>query len=290
MDEWQQDNHTKRKEQMNPTSEQGQTSTIPEMCQSQTLQPAGCEDAQNFARITPDTASSVHIESQLPDATVDTSTSILATGTTSWNHLSPPGAFDWATSTFAFEDNGHDLGSTSSDVQLNAIMWDASMNPIAASRSDLANSATALYSSATSSQDDPGIGLNLGAVFPDIFSNNGNGLGSTPMFATQQQVAPLIHQLLPQILEPDTPEDERIQHIIKRAQALGTRLDQPTLSDFLCENPENALSMGIKHYLEPVRKTRRIIEFLATYWVLYLLLRVGFSSHVYEAITHTRGT
>lgn len=283
MDEWQQDNHTKRKQQPSPPCEVAaatQNTALPDCHSPQTQLPCSPDDTRNTSNPTSTgstAAGHAVFDVERSNVCVDGSMSLLVTDTPSWNHLSPPGAFDWGTSSFAFDHNGHDLGSASSDVQLNAIMWDVSMSSVADGRPHLANPTPGPFlSNILDSHHDEQRNLDLATPLSTLLPHDMNEFNPALIFATQQQAAPLIHQLLPQILEPDTPGDERIQSIIKRAQAQGTRLGSPTLADFLCENPDNVLSMGIKHYLEPVRKTRRIIEFLATYWVLYLLLRVSF--------------
>ncbi|KAL2202237.1 hypothetical protein CC79DRAFT_1401903 [Sarocladium strictum] len=70
-----------------------------------------------------------------------------------------------------------------------------------------------------------------------------------------------------------TPADERIRVMVARAQANKTAVGPPSLLEFLADNPANTLSMDLKTYLADVRSTKRTAEYLATYWVLYLLLR-----------------
>lgn len=87
------------------------------------------------------------------------------------------------------------------------------------------------------------------------------------------------HRSLPHVLMPPLPEDTYVHEIIERARsnAVSRRmlLDAPTLADFLVDNPTNVLSADLKKYLEPVRRSRRTAEYLGTYWVSYLLLRVS---------------
>jgi hypothetical protein len=54
-------------------------------------------------------------------------------------------------------------------------------------------------------------------------------------------------------------------------------IKHPSIREFLLDQTENTFSTDIKSYLEPIKRTRNTSEFLATYWVLYLLLRVGFN-------------
>lgn len=70
--------------------------------------------------------------------------------------------------------------------------------------------------------------------------------------------------------------DEGIHTIIERAKENPGSVGPPTLEDFLFDNPRNTLSTDLKNYLAPVRQTRKVSEFLATYWVIYLLFRVRF--------------
>ncbi|KAH7012942.1 hypothetical protein EDB80DRAFT_570557 [Ilyonectria destructans] len=88
-----------------------------------------------------------------------------------------------------------------------------------------------------------------------------------PMVAMQQSRA------LPLILVPPLPRDKQAHVILERARANISTIGPPTLSDFLFDDPKNTLSVDLKTLLAPVRQSRRTSEFLATYWVLYLLLR-----------------
>jgi hypothetical protein len=283
MDEWQHDNNAKRKEQAQPPGPSEQAATRKSHSRNslspRTQQQCSPNDTQNPAKSvhgSPPAVAHVVAEAELPAISMDASMGKLVTEAPSWNHYSPPGAFDWATSSFSFEQNGIDLGSAASDAQLQSIVWDDPMGGVAASRPDLSNPVAAPFLSPVSGIHNEFQHLESAASYPTLMSNDMGDFNSAVLLLSQQQTAPLIHQLLPEILEPDTPRDERIQSIIKRAQAQGTRLGPPTLADFLCENPDNVLSMAIKHYLEPVRVTRRLMEFLATYWVLYLILRVSY--------------
>ncbi|KAH8589604.1 hypothetical protein B0O99DRAFT_745891 [Bisporella sp. PMI_857] len=98
------------------------------------------------------------------------------------------------------------------------------------------------------------------------------------------------HRTLSHVLMPPMPEDMYVHEIIERARSntLSRRmlLDAPTLADFLIDNPTNVLSADLKRYLEPVRRLRRMDEYLGTYWVSYLLLRwqVNQSAESFERI------
>lgn len=79
-----------------------------------------------------------------------------------------------------------------------------------------------------------------------------------------------------------SPADEQIYSIISRASSGSKPPDPPSLMDFLIDNPANSLSVDLKAFLAPVKRAKRTAEYLATYWVLYLLLRVTFHlSHYY---------
>ena len=75
-------------------------------------------------------------------------------------------------------------------------------------------------------------------------------------------------------LSPASKEDETVIDMIERARASIDDIGPPDLMEFLLDNPKNTLSVDLKKFLEPVRKSKGTSEFLATYWVLYLLLRV----------------
>ncbi|KAM5353391.1 hypothetical protein ACJ41O_000041 [Fusarium nematophilum] len=85
--------------------------------------------------------------------------------------------------------------------------------------------------------------------------------------------APEARHNMPMLLFPPLPKDKPLHGIIERASKNPDSIGPPTLVDFLFDNPRNSLSVDLKTYLAPMRRTRRTSEFLATYWVLYLLLR-----------------
>ncbi|KAH6871814.1 hypothetical protein B0T10DRAFT_500211 [Thelonectria olida] len=90
---------------------------------------------------------------------------------------------------------------------------------------------------------------------------------SMPLMAVKQS------QALPLLLVPPLPRDKEVHIILDRARANISTIGPPTLSDFLFDNPKNTLSVDLKSLLAPVRQARRTSEFLAAYWVMYLLLR-----------------
>lgn len=75
-------------------------------------------------------------------------------------------------------------------------------------------------------------------------------------------------------LLPPCKDDELIHDMMERARSSMDQVGPPSLLEFLIDNPRNTLSMDLKKFLEPVRTGKGTSEFLATYWVLYLLLRV----------------
>lgn len=293
MDEWQQDNNMKNV--LNPTDTSMRAaetdlhlrpSNSPSTAGN--CNPDGTESASTASIVVTHPPSVV----ERPGVVISNGSTVLPSEGRTWNHMSPQGAFDWSTSHFEFEPLQH--SHPQPDTQPNAALWNGNTRSI-----DQTNSSNLLGTAAgpfvsddpverTSPQDDLAISL----PFPNLFSHQLNELDPALIFATERQPGPLIHQLLPRILDPQSPEDQQIQSIIERARNHNIRLDSPTLADFLCENPDNILSMAIKHYLEPVRRTRRTIEFLATYWVLYLLLRVSitFHSHSLSAVESLQQT
>ncbi|KAH7169885.1 hypothetical protein EDB81DRAFT_637426 [Dactylonectria macrodidyma] len=90
---------------------------------------------------------------------------------------------------------------------------------------------------------------------------------SVPLAAMQQS------QSLPMFLVPPLPKDKEVHAILDRARANISTIGPPSLSDFLFDDPKNTLSIDLKTLLAPVRQARRTSEFLAAYWVMYLLLR-----------------
>jgi hypothetical protein len=58
-----------------------------------------------------------------------------------------------------------------------------------------------------------------------------------------------------------------------REQRLG--IAPPTVEDFLLEDSPNLLSRELKLYKHHWRSRRCSADFLAAYWILYLLVRVS---------------
>ncbi|KAH6677854.1 hypothetical protein F5X68DRAFT_264014 [Plectosphaerella plurivora] len=79
--------------------------------------------------------------------------------------------------------------------------------------------------------------------------------------------------LFPSMPFPTLLGDESVRPIIERAKQSPHSIGPPTLEDFLFDNPRNTLSTDLKTFLSPVRQARNVSEFLATYWLLYLLFR-----------------
>lgn len=79
---------------------------------------------------------------------------------------------------------------------------------------------------------------------------------------------------LPVWQRPLMSGDVKIRLLIERAKQNKDSIGQPKIEDFLFENPRNTLSADLKMYLSPVCRLKRMPEYLATYWVLYLFFRV----------------
>lgn len=83
-------------------------------------------------------------------------------------------------------------------------------------------------------------------------------------------------EALPLLMFPPLPGDKHIHAILERARENVHSIGPPYIVDFLVDNPRNTLSTDLKTLLAPIRRTRGTSEFFATYWILYLLLRVLF--------------
>lgn len=83
-------------------------------------------------------------------------------------------------------------------------------------------------------------------------------------------------EALPLLMFPPLPGDKHIHAILERARENVHLIGPPYIVDFLVDNPRNTLSTDLKTLLAPIRRTRGTSEFFATYWILYLLLRVLF--------------
>ncbi|KAF4341631.1 bZIP transcription [Fusarium beomiforme] len=97
--------------------------------------------------------------------------------------------------------------------------------------------------------------------------------GFTELFTAclQHDLPPSRH--MPILMFSFLAKDKFLHEMIKRASQNPESIGPPVLIDFLVDNKKNSLSTDLKAYLEPVRKARRTSEYLATYWVLYLLFR-----------------
>nr|RBQ90457.1 hypothetical protein FVER53263_13395 [Fusarium verticillioides] len=98
--------------------------------------------------------------------------------------------------------------------------------------------------------------------------------GFTELFdACMKHNLPAFRSNMPMLMFSSAAKDVLLHEMIQRASQNPESIGPPVLIDFLVDNKQNSLSTDLKVYLEPVRKTRRTSEYLATYWVLYLLLR-----------------
>ncbi|CCT72786.1 uncharacterized protein FFUJ_12679 [Fusarium fujikuroi IMI 58289] len=98
--------------------------------------------------------------------------------------------------------------------------------------------------------------------------------GFTELFdACMKHNLPAFRSNMPLLMFSSASKDVLLHEMIQRASQNPESIGPPVLIDFLVDNKQNSLSTDLKVYLEPVRKTRRTSEYLATYWVLYLLLR-----------------
>jgi hypothetical protein len=99
--------------------------------------------------------------------------------------------------------------------------------------------------------------------------------GFTELFdACMKHNLPAFRPNMSMLMFSSLAKDVFLHDMIQRASQNPESIGPPVLIDFLVDNKQNSLSTDLKAYLEPVRKARRTSEYLATYWVLYLLLRV----------------
>lgn len=194
-----------------------------------------------------------------------------------WNRRSPPGAFDWFSTTFTAESlpDAFHPGEVPRPISMHdtTILGNATSNASTVQSSDVR--ALQMPTGSTPEEQQFLPASRIAATYGSLIPSGDEDLDPSLLFASAMQKGPLLHQILPSILDPSTPQDQHVHFMIQRARLQSTRLSAPNLTDFLFENPNNVLSIDLKRYLEPVRKARRTAEFFATYWVLYLLLRVS---------------
>ncbi|KAH7375991.1 hypothetical protein B0T11DRAFT_15686 [Plectosphaerella cucumerina] len=75
------------------------------------------------------------------------------------------------------------------------------------------------------------------------------------------------------VLLPPPPYDHQLHHIITMAREQRLGIAPPTVEDFLLEDSPNLLSRELKLYKHHWRSRRCSADFLAAYWILYLLVR-----------------
>ncbi|KAJ4177318.1 hypothetical protein NW755_013914 [Fusarium falciforme] len=78
---------------------------------------------------------------------------------------------------------------------------------------------------------------------------------------------------LPCFISPSPPRDAEMHRILNIARSQIYDIGPPTFTDFLLSNPKNTLSIELKVFTEPMRLMKKSSEFLAAYWILYLLFR-----------------
>lgn len=279
MDEWQHDNKNQRDQQQpsppteSPSKVQESSKDVngsPKSAHQTNDNPSDILNPLGVPATSPSNNSNIEaVDSMEPPTNIAIPDTLrLAAHQHSWNHLPPPDAFDWGVSTFMEHPMQEPVPE---NIETSPMIWNQDMTSATEpNTSDLLTNMT----TPSITHSNPVTRHIVPMIFSDMFPLGFENLDPAMIFPPQHRVAPLIHQLLPNILDPEIPQEHQISEIIKQAKSQNTRLDSPTLADFLCDNPDNVLSTGLKHYLEPVRRTRRTIEFLATYWVLYLLLRV----------------
>lgn len=101
-----------------------------------------------------------------------------------------------------------------------------------------------------------------------------------------QYFPPMSPTFFPSMTFPTLLGDEAVRSIIERAKENPHSIGPPTLEDFLFDNPRNTLSTDLKNYLTPVRQARKVSEFLATYWLIYLFFRVRIRFPLSPKSTH----
>lgn len=210
-----------------------------------------------------------------------------------WSRHSPPGAFDWFSATFEAE-SLHQDAFHSGEVPRPMSMHDTTMPGNATSNASILQPSDErvlqMPTGSTPEEQQFLPASRMATTYGSLIPRGDEALDPSLLFASAMQKEPLLHQILPSILDPSTPQDQHVHFMIQRARLQSTRLSAPNLTDFLFENPNNVLSIDLKHYLEPVRKARRTAEFFATYWVLYLLLRVSTSAILDRGNVHLPST
>lgn len=78
----------------------------------------------------------------------------------------------------------------------------------------------------------------------------------------------------PRIVMPPPARDSSMHHILHVARTNLAHLASPDFRDFLLRDTPNPLSREIKAFADPMRRMNKASEYLAVYWVLYLLFRV----------------
>lgn len=140
----------------------------------------------------------------------------------------------------------------------------------------------------------PQISANLSAFLDEISSPGRNLVFDDQLLNTDMHLPPssvigpaeeisesLMHRALPNHLLPPLKGDTPIHQIIERARTNFTFgrvvFALPTLNEFLFNNPSNVLAAGLKALMASYHKPEITPEFLASYWIIYLLLRVSLS-------------
>ncbi|KAH6680084.1 hypothetical protein F5X68DRAFT_234602 [Plectosphaerella plurivora] len=72
---------------------------------------------------------------------------------------------------------------------------------------------------------------------------------------------------------PPSPYDRRLHRLLNVARNQGPSLGLPTVADFIHDDSPNPLSKELKMYKGSLYRQQKPVEFLASYWILYLLLR-----------------
>lgn len=82
------------------------------------------------------------------------------------------------------------------------------------------------------------------------------------------------HARLPSCISPPPPRDSEMHRILNVARSEIHKIGPPMFVDFVLDNTGNQLSCELKTFTEPMKRMKKSSEYLAAYWILYLLFRV----------------
>ncbi|KAH6977589.1 hypothetical protein BKA56DRAFT_588477 [Ilyonectria sp. MPI-CAGE-AT-0026] len=94
----------------------------------------------------------------------------------------------------------------------------------------------------------------------------------SPWVLSLQATTPT-HWSTSKVMVPPPPCDYHLHQILDAARAYACDIGPPTIADFVLDDSPNPLSRQLKLYKDPLKKKNKPLEFLASYWILYLFFR-----------------